>query len=45
MVPTLRHPVLATPVHAFVNDVFLSPASSMHRLVFIGFDNVFIGID
>jgi hypothetical protein len=45
MVPTLGRPILATPGHAFIPDALLSLASSAQRLVFIGFDNVFIGID
>jgi hypothetical protein len=45
MVPTLRQPVLATLGHAFILDVFPSLASLAQRLVFIGFDNVFIGIN
>jgi hypothetical protein len=45
MVPTLGHPVLATPGHAFIPDAFPSLASSAQRLVYISFDNVFIGID
>jgi hypothetical protein len=45
MVPTLGRRVLATPVRAFIADVFPILASSAQCLVFIGFDNVFIGID
>jgi hypothetical protein len=45
MVPTLGRPVLATPGRAFIPDTFPSLASSTQRLVFIGFNNVFIGID
>jgi hypothetical protein len=45
MVPTVRRPVLATPVRAFIPDVFPSMTSLMQHLVFIDFDNVFIGID
>jgi hypothetical protein len=45
MVPTLGRPVLATPVRVFVPDAFPSLASSVQRLIFIGFDNVFFSID
>jgi hypothetical protein len=45
MVPTLGRLVLATPGRAFIPDAFSDLASSVQRLVFIGFDNVFIGID
>jgi hypothetical protein len=45
MVPTLEHPVLATPGRAFIPDAFPSLACFPQRLVFIGFDNVFFGID
>jgi hypothetical protein len=45
MVPTLGCPVLATPGCAFVPDAFPGLASSAQHLVFIGFDNVFFGID
>jgi hypothetical protein len=45
MVPTLGRPVLATPGRAFVPDAFPSLESSAQRLIFIGFDNVFFGID
>jgi hypothetical protein len=45
MVPTLKRPVLATPGRSFIPDAFPSLESSAHRLVFIGFDNVFIDID
>jgi hypothetical protein len=37
--------VLATPPRAFVPDVSPCLASSDRRLVFIGLDNVFFGID
>jgi hypothetical protein len=36
---------LATPGRSFVPDVFPSLASSAQCLVFIGFDNVFFGIN
>jgi hypothetical protein len=42
MVPTLGRPVLATPGRAFILG---SLASSAQRLVFIDFDNIFVGID
>jgi hypothetical protein len=45
IVPTPGRPVLATPGHAFVPDAFPSLANSAKCLVFIGFDNVFFGID
>jgi hypothetical protein len=45
MVPTLGRPVLATPGRAFIPDVLPSLASSAQRLIFIGFNNAFIGID
>jgi hypothetical protein len=45
MVPTLGCPVLATPGCVFVPDTFPSLASSVQRLVFIGFNNVFFSID
>jgi hypothetical protein len=45
MVPTLGRPVLATLGCAFVLDTFPSLASLVQRLVFIGLDNVFFGID
>lgn len=44
MVPALARPVLATPARAVVPDASPSPASLDQELVFIGFDNVFIGI-
>jgi hypothetical protein len=37
--------VLATPPRAFVPDASPCLASSNRRLVFIGLDNVFFGID
>jgi hypothetical protein len=45
MVLTLGRPVLAAPKRAFIPDVFPSLASLAQRLVFISFNNVFIGID
>jgi hypothetical protein len=45
MVLTLGRPVLATPKRAFIPDMFPSLASSAQRLIFISFNNVFIGID
>jgi hypothetical protein len=45
MVPILARPVLATLVRAFVPDASPGLASSDRRLVFIGIDNVFFGID
>jgi hypothetical protein len=37
--------MLATPIHAFVPNTFPCLASSAQRVVFVGFDNIFIGID
>jgi hypothetical protein len=45
MVPTLGRSILATPGRAFIPDTFPSLASSSQRIVFIRFNNVFIGID
>jgi hypothetical protein len=45
MVPTLGRPILATPGCAVVPDAFLSLASSVQHLIFIGFDNIFFNID
>jgi hypothetical protein len=45
MVPTFGRPVLATPGRAFFFDAFSSLASSTQHLIFIGFNNVFFGID
>jgi hypothetical protein len=45
MVSTLACPILATPVCVFVPDAALGITSSDRRLVFIGFDIVFLGID
>jgi hypothetical protein len=45
MVPTLGHPILATPGRAFIPNTFSSLASLAQCLVFIGFDNVFFRID
>jgi hypothetical protein len=45
MVPALGHLVLATLGRAFIPDEFPSLASSAQCLIFIGFDNVFFGID
>jgi hypothetical protein len=36
---------LATPSRAFITDAFPSLARSVQHLIFIGFDNVFFGID
>ena len=44
VVPAPACTVLATPLRAFVPDVFPGLASLGRRLVYIGFDNVF-GID
>jgi hypothetical protein len=45
MVPTPGRPVLETPGRTFVLDAFPILTSSTQRLVFIGFNNVFFGID
>lgn len=45
LVPLYACSVLATPLRAFVPDASPCLASSDRRLVFIGLDNVFFGID
>jgi hypothetical protein len=44
MALALTRPVLPTPARAFLLDTSLCLASSDRRLVFIGFDNVFLDI-